>query len=73
MHCGAIPEAGLGFAVKCGDGAGRAAQVAIAALLRRFLSEPGAGRAVLDELASPVLRNWNRIEVGRLRPAGALA
>ena len=73
MFCAAIPEAGLGIAIKCEDGAGRAAQAATAAVLRRFLPEPGSRAAVLDGLAAPVLRNWNRIEVGRLRPAGALA
>ena len=34
--CAALPEAGLGLAVKADDGAGRAAQVMIAALIRRF-------------------------------------
>lgn len=72
VFCAAIPEAGLGIAVKCEDGAGRAAQAVTAALLRRFLREPGEQGAVLDRLAAPVLRNWNRIEVGRLRPAGPL-
>jgi L-asparaginase II len=73
VFCAAIPEAGLGIAIKCDDGAGRAAQAATAAVLRRFLPEPGDKLAVLDKLAGPVLHNWNRIEIGRLRPAGPLA
>ena len=36
VFCAALPEAGLGLAVKADDGAGRAAQVMIAALIRRF-------------------------------------
>ena len=35
-YCAALPELGLGLAVKADDGGGRAAQVMIAALLRRF-------------------------------------
>src|SRR5579863_9518595 len=36
VFCAALPEAGLGLAVKADDGAGRAGQVMIAALIRRF-------------------------------------
>ena len=73
VYCGAIPEAGFGFAVKCADGAARAAQAVTATVLRRLLPRPVEQGAVLDALAAPVLRNWNRIEVGRLRPTEALA
>ena len=71
VHCGALPELGLGFAIKCDDGAGRAAQVITAALVRYFLrpeDEPAAN--VLNRLARPELRNWNGIRVGELRLAG---
>src|SRR5262245_5435600 len=37
VWCGALPALGLGIAVKCDDGAGRAAEVAMAALLMRHL------------------------------------
>ena len=38
VYCGAFPDAGLGFAVKCDDGAGSlAAEVILAALIVRFL------------------------------------
>ncbi len=36
VFCAALPESGLGLAVKADDGAGRAAQVMIAALIRRY-------------------------------------
>jgi L-asparaginase II len=68
VHCAALPELGLGIAVKCDDGAGRAADLVTAALIERFL---GAG--VPERLAHPVLRNWNGIEVGALRVTAALA
>ena len=68
VHCAALPELGLGIAVKCDDGAGRAADLICATLIARFL---GAG--VPEPLLRPELRNWNGILVGTLRPAGPLA
>lgn len=73
VFCAALPEQGLGIAIKCEDGAGRAAEVVLASLLLRLLDPWEAGRGVLAPLANPVLRNWNGIEVGSLRPAAALA
>lgn len=63
----AIPAAGLGLAVKIDDGAGRAAEVAMAALLRRFLPPPLADDPALAALADVVLTNWNGLTVGRIR------
>jgi L-asparaginase II len=73
VYCAALPELGLGFAVKADDGATRAAQAMIATLIRRFLTGDGEDRASLSPLAAPILRNWNGIEVGALRAAGPLA
>ncbi|EFH12338.1 asparaginase [Pseudoroseomonas cervicalis] len=67
VFCAALPELGLGVALKCEDGAGRAAEVVMAALLLRLLPLSEAERAVVAPFAAPVLRNWNGIEVGRLR------
>jgi L-asparaginase II len=72
VFCGALPDQGLGFAVKCDDGAGRAAEVITAALVARFSRLGDADRAALDELVNPKLRNWNGITVGQLRPTAAL-
>src|SRR5579872_214982 len=71
--CAALPEAGLGLAVKADDGAGRAAQVMIAALIRRFGGFDEETNARLARFVSPRLINWNGVEVGRLRPSGPLA
>jgi len=68
VYCVALPDLGLGIAVKCDDGAGRAAELVTATLLSRFL-----GEGVPEKWARPVLRNWNRIEVGTLQAAAALA
>ena len=73
VFCAALPEAGLGLAVKVDDGAGRAAQVMIAALIRRFGGLGDATGARFMRFVSPRLLNWNGAEVGLLRPAGPLA
>jgi L-asparaginase II len=73
VYCAALPEQGLGIALKIDDGATRAAEVAMAAVVRRFLVLADAERKVVDELAAPVLRNWNGLAVGSLRAAGAIA
>ena len=69
VYCAALPGPGLGLAVKADDGGKRAAQVMIAALLRRF----GGFEEPLDRFVAPTLVNWNGIEVGALRPGGPLA
>ena len=58
-----LPELRLGVALKIADGAGRAAEVAIAALLARL--------GVLDPVGwtSPVAHNWRGVVTGRLAPA----
>ncbi|MBM6592552.1 asparaginase [Microvirga pudoricolor] len=73
VYCAALPEQGFGIALKIDDGAGRAAEVAMAQLLRHFLTLKNGQLATVESLARPVLKNWNGIEVGHLRAAEALA
>lgn len=72
VYCGAVPELGLGIAIKCDDGHGRASEVIVAAILSTLFKDDTAVQAALAELARPVLKNWNGMEVGKLRPAAAL-
>jgi L-asparaginase II len=72
VYCGALPELGLGVAVKSDDGAGRSAEVIMASVIRRLLPLEGEAADLVSTLASPVLKNWNGIEVGRLRASDAL-
>jgi L-asparaginase II len=65
VYCAAFPDLGLGVAVKCEDGAGRAAELVTATVIERFL-----GHGVPEKWRRPVLRNWNRIEVGALLTTG---
>ena len=71
VACAALPTLGLGIAVKCDDGAGRASEVMLATAIARFLNS-NADRAALERHIRPALRNWNRIEVGSLRPTAAI-
>ncbi len=68
VYCGAIPELGLGIALKCDDGTGRASEIAMAALIARFLPMSGMEAAEFTPMRETVLKNWNGIEVGRVRP-----
>jgi L-asparaginase II len=72
VYCGALPELGLGIALKCDDGAGRAAQAIMAALIARFLPLGDAERAALERFVHPTLRNWNGFEIGALRVTNAI-
>jgi L-asparaginase II len=72
VFCGALPEQGLGIAIKCDDGAGRAAEVVMAAMIARFLPLEAGERAALARFLRPTLRNWNGFEVGALRPTEEL-
>ena len=69
VFCAAVPELGYGIAVKCDDGAGRAAQVAGAALVQRLLR---TNHDEVAKLARPPITNWNGITVGEMRPTAAL-
>jgi L-asparaginase II len=68
VSCAAVPGAGLGIAVKALDGAGRAAEIVMAALLGRHVPElPAAAAARLSERAAPVIRRGDGTPVGGLR------
>ncbi|HTS39465.1 MAG TPA: asparaginase [Xanthobacteraceae bacterium] len=71
MCCAGLPEQGLGIAVKCDDGAGRAGEVMMAATLARVLNAD-ADRAALEKFIRPALRNWNGTLVGEIRPTAAI-
>ena len=76
VYCAALPGPGLGVAVKMDDGNNaRAAEVVMARLLATLLpaqGEDGEDAAFLAGLHDLPLRNWNGIEVGRLRASPAL-
>ncbi|MER9327623.1 asparaginase [Mesorhizobium sp. M0488] len=72
VHCAAIPELGLGIALKCDDGAGRAGEAIVAAVLAKLLRADEALAAKLLELASVPIASRIGAKVGGLRPTAAL-
>jgi L-asparaginase II len=70
FYAAIIPEAGLGIALKIDDGAGRASETVIAAILDKLalLSDDKAAR----ELIRAPVRNTRDAVVGERRPARAL-
>ncbi|MFQ6547030.1 asparaginase [Aestuariibius sp. 2305UL40-4] len=71
VFVGIIPDQGLGIAVKAADGATRAAEAVIAALLVRLGVLDAQDPAALAYLDAPVT-NWRGIEVGRIKSVGEL-
>ncbi len=73
VFCAALPDRGLGVAIKIDDGNNaRAAEVAMACIIESCLHLSGTDAETLHALSHPRLRNWNGIGVGSLRPAVAL-
>jgi L-asparaginase II len=74
VYCAALPEQGLGVAIKVDDGNNaRACEVVMAAVIRALVRLDDGERAFINALADLRLANWNGIEVGRLRASSALA
>jgi L-asparaginase II len=73
VHLAALPELGLGVAIKIDDGGGRAAEAAMAAVIRRLLVVEGDFAAWLDDRAYQRLHNWAGAEVGAIRAGEALS
>lgn len=70
VFCAALPELGLGVALKIDDGGTRASEAVMAALLQRFLRPEGHAGEVIGRLARQRLTNWNGIEVGEVAAVG---
>ena len=66
VFCAMLPTLGLGVAIKIWDGAGRASEVAMAALLDRLGVLP-AGQ--YEEILQPPIKNVVGLLVGDIRPA----
>jgi L-asparaginase II len=64
VFCGMLPTLGLGIALKMWDGAGRAAEVAMATLLGHLGVLPGERR---EELLRPPVKNVVGLLVGEMR------
>ncbi|MBX4956971.1 asparaginase [Rhizobium lentis] len=72
VFCAAIPEKGIAIALKCEDGATRAAEAMVAATLARFFETEEAVHAALMAFAAMPMHNWNGMHVGDIRVTSAL-
>jgi L-asparaginase II len=73
VYCAALPEQGLGVAIKIDDGNNaRAAEVAMAAVIEARVRLDEAERGFVRGFSDLTLKNWNGIEVGALRASPGL-
>jgi L-asparaginase II len=71
VFCAALPEYGLGVALKCDDGEKRASEVMMSAVLRRVgVLTPEMEAKLADRIAVPVT-NRNGAQVGEIRATAA--
>jgi L-asparaginase II len=64
LFCGVIAHAGLGFALKCDDGAYRGAEVAAALMLSKLDVWTEEEKQALLKFATEPMFNWRKIHVG---------
>jgi L-asparaginase II len=73
VYGAALPDQGLGVAIKLDDGnTARAAEVVMAAVIEALLPLADDEPAFLRGFSDAPLVNWNGIEVGRLQASGGL-
>jgi L-asparaginase II len=73
VYAAALPRLKLGLALKIEDGAGRASEVALGAILTRLGALEADAPAALAERFRPPVRNVAGAMVGEIRPAAAFA
>ena len=73
VYCAALPERGLGVAIKMDDGNNaRASEVVMAAAIEALVALDAEDAAFMRGFSEATLRNWNRIDVGALRASASL-
>lgn len=73
VFCALLPELGYSIALKCDDGASRAAESTVAGTLARFFGKDAEIRDRLLAIANHTMRNWNGLEVGKVGITEALS
>lgn len=66
VYCGTIAHAGLGFSIKCDDGAARAVEVATAGLLLKLDVWTADEIEILKSFQHETMSNWRKIPVGEI-------
>lgn len=73
VYCAAIPELGLGVAIKCDDGATRSAETIATTVIANLLSKDDADGEAIRTIGHQTLLNRNGIEVGETRFVGEVS
>ncbi len=69
VFCAAIPEKGIGIALKCEDGATRGSESMMGAILEVLLETDEEEAKVLDAYVNPPVTTRKGFEAGEVRPA----
>jgi L-asparaginase II len=69
VFCGAVPELGFGIALKCDDGATRAAEVMMGAVLEVLLDLDDEEAKALDTYVNPTVLTRRETPAGEIRPS----
>jgi len=69
VHCGVVAHAGIGIAVKCDDGTGRAGEVIFARVAAQIDVWIAEEKAALGKFARHDLKNWRGLTVGEVKSA----
>ena len=72
VFCGAVPSLGLGIALKCEDGAKRASEAMMTAILMRLGALDDATLQSIDRALPQPILNRNRRVVGEVRTTAVL-
>ena len=73
VFCAALPDRGLGVAIKMDDGnTARACEVVMAAVIEALVRLDDGEREFLHGLSDGTLTNWNGLAVGRIRATAHL-
>ena len=72
VYCAAFPDLGLGIALKCDEGAGRAAEALMAAAIEAFLPLSETERAAFAARLAPPVTSRRGVKVGEVRPVAGL-
>lgn len=73
VFCASIPELGLGVALKCDDGATRASEVMMAAVIDALVEQNEVEAEGLERFANPQVQNRRERLVGEIRPVEEFA
>jgi L-asparaginase II len=72
VYCAALPELGLGVALKCDDGEPRGAETMMAAVADALLAPDDPGRESFGERFAPPVLTRKKVPVGAVRPVAGL-